>query len=523
MEFAKLDPVSLLRETQRAAAPQQMVEWHDELKELRTEEKGLEKHQTHEDAELKRLQNKQNATREDVERYNQRQELAMKSKAIEKCRPIINMKILAAEVKQLKIDLRARKQELVDYEAEVEPLKSAQREMEAYRDQIAQVAKTRAERFSAGKSAVEQLASKIKSVEDTLPGFQAEIEAEKEAEKSRRLEMKRIEGDIKRLMTLRENGAVEYDPSVYESQKTDLRSQAAAAERRHTELTGQIKEMSADFHRRKEILKQRRDARASLDTQSGQQGVQLRKLSKDTFQAWNWLEKNMASLGLRDRAYAPPIISCSVPEMRFANIVESQLRRQDVLAITCTNAEDARIVTDKLLGRKDAGGLELHSVTIRTCPQPRANYHSPLLQHELEELGFDGWISDYIQGPDPVLAMLCDSSKLHRAAYASRPISSQQYHAIQAKNISKWVGGTEVYQITTRREYNSTSTTVSQLRPAQFFTDQPVDTTEKQSLDQEIRDCAHDLEQLKSDVQQIQQEYTQVKEELREIGKKKVC
>lgn len=495
MEFAKLDPVSLLRETQRAAAPEHMVKWHDELKALRTEEKALELQEQNEDAHLKNLQAKQNATREDVDRYNQRQELAMKSQTLEKCRPIITMKILATEVRQLKAELRTKEQERDQYKAEVEPAQQAQKDMESYRDQVDRVASVRKERFDAGKVTVERLASRIETEQQSLTGFSAEIEAEKQAEKTRKTDMKRTEGDIGRFKSKQENNSVEYDQDEFEARKADFHRQASAAERKAVELIDTIKRINRDVVDRREILKRKLGAREELNTQSGQQGTLLKSMSAHTHQGWNWLEKNMASLGLNDVVYPPPILCCSVPDSQFASVVESQLRPQDLIAITCTNAGDARIVADKLLGKKETGGLGLHHITIRTCPNSRVYYHSPLTENELKELGFDGWIGDYIHGPDAVLAMLCDSAKLHRSAYTSRRISDVQYNAIvQAKRISKWVSGKDIYQVTTRREYNASSTSVTQIRDAKYFTDQPVDTVEKHQLDEAIKGLKRDIE-----------------------------
>jgi hypothetical protein len=70
VEFAKMTDVDRLRETQRAAAPQYMVEWHDQLKELRMEEKTLETKQQNEKGHLEKLERQQNADKDDVEPYN---------------------------------------------------------------------------------------------------------------------------------------------------------------------------------------------------------------------------------------------------------------------------------------------------------------------------------------------------------------------------------------------------------------------------------------------------------------------
>jgi hypothetical protein len=514
--------VDLLRETQRAAAPEQMIQWHEQLKLLRTDEKGLEAQQQEEGIHLKNLQAKQNATREDVDRFNQRQELVAKSQLIEKCRPIISMRILGAEVRQLKSDLRASKQELEQYQAEVGPAQVAQQAMETYRDQVDKVAKVRKERFDAGKTRVELLASRIDTEQQSLSGFSAEIDAEKQADKKRKLEMKRIEGDISRLKTAQNSNMVEYDHDMFESRKAEYRSQYFAAERQALEIMDKVKSIRDDVNNRRLRLEQKASARNALNTQSGQQGNLLKKMSADTHQAWEWLAANMTSLGLKDKAYPPPILSCSIPDSQYANVVESQLRLSDFTAITCTNNEDAKTVSNKLLGRKEEGCLQLHNITIRTCPNPRAYYHSPLTAEELTEIGFDGWISDYIQGPDPVLAMLCESTKLHRAAYASRPLSNEQYNTVLRKNLSKFVSGNEIYQIITRREYNASSTSVSQLRNAQFFTDQPVDTEEKRRLDDAMKELQHDIELQKAEHQLAITKLAEVRGEQKEADEQKV-
>lgn len=522
VEFARLEPVALLRETQRAAAPEQMVQWHDALKQLRGEEKSLEQQQKDNDHHMKTLQAKQNATREDVERWNQRQELIVKSRALEKCRPVINTKIMRAEIKQMKSDLSAEKQELARYNAEMEPARQAQAEMEAYRDQVSQVAKTRKSRFDAAKGVVDRLATKIETEQRTITNFSAEIEAEKQAEKTRRQDVKRIEGDIIRLKRAKDDNPVEYDHADFESRKAELRTERSSLERRVVELSTDLKDTRTQAVTARSILQRKTDDREQLNTQSGQQATLLAGLSRDTAIGWDWLQKNMGSLPLKDDVYPPAILCCSVPDARYADAVESQLRPGDLTAITCGNGEDAKLISDKLLGKKETGGLGLHQVSIRTAPQRLTFYRAPVTKAELERYGFESWIIDHIQGPEPVLAMLCDSAGIQRAAFALRPISNEQHAALQDSPISKWVTGSEICQITKRREYDQSSTSVKQLRKAQYFTGQPIDTEEKRRLDIEIRDLGRDIEHLRSVHNETKQKLEQLTEDQARIDAQKV-
>ncbi|KAF1962850.1 P-loop containing nucleoside triphosphate hydrolase protein [Byssothecium circinans] len=524
VEFAKLEPVDLLRETQRAAAPEHMVEWHNELKELRKSEKTLEVEQQNEDAHLKGLQNKQNATRADVERHNERQELVAKNEMLAKCRPIILARILMGEVKQYKADIRANKVEFLQYQAEVEPAQRAQREMEAYRDQIDQISKSRKRRFEAGQLVVSKFAPKIDKARQSMESFVAEIEAEKQADKQRKQDKKRIEGDITRLQRSIDTPPLEYDAAVFEALLGEIRNKRSAVDRQETELKATLVTIREDVISRRNMLQQKRDARAALDTQAGQQENLLKKLSPDTFKGWQWLEKNKGTLGLKEDVYAPPILSCSVPDAKHAAIVESFIRpKGELITITCTHADDAKVVSDALVGNRANGGMGLHQITIRTVSHPRAFYQPAVTRNELRDMGFDSWIIDHIQGPDPVIAMLCDSAKLHRSAYASTPIPSHRFDTLPQTGIMKCVNGTEVCTIRTRAEYaGASSTSITQLGPARYFTDQPMNTEEKSQLDQDITELERDLIHQRGEHEKLKAQWQALRDQLNKLDEDKM-
>lgn len=496
VEFARLDPIALLRETQRAAAPEHMVQWHDQLKDLRGDEKRLEVEQENEQAHLKQLRAKQDATREDVVRWNERRELIEKSQLLEKCRPIIAAKLLKAEVNQFRAEISASKRELQQYESEIQPARRAQEQIEQYRDEIDRVAKSRKQRLEAKQNVVDSFVQKIEAQEQQLKTCADKIEAEKGTDNQRKQDAKRTEMEIKRLQDRLDDNPTAYDAGAFESRYAEFRASKSALEREIVEHSDNVKSIRAEVIAKKELLGNKAGERAKLDTQLGQQGNLLKKLSSDTAVAWEWLEKNKASLGLREDVYAPPILSCTIPDSDYADAIESQLRRPDFVAITCTNSSDSRIVQDKLVGTKQSGGLGLHNITIRTTPNTRPL--PPVSQDELHQLGFSSWIVDHIVGPDPVLAMLCDSARLHAAAFASQPLSHEQFDALQKSKIRKWVSGREVFQISTRAEYGASSTSVVQLKRAQYFTGDAVDTEEKSRLEREIEDLKRQIERRRS-------------------------
>jgi hypothetical protein len=57
--------------------------------------------------------------------------------------------------------------------------------------------------------------------------------------------------------------------------------------------------------------------------------------------------------------------------------------------------------------------MKLHVNVNRTSGTPLSSFKSPLSKNELEKYGFEGFIIDMIEGPEPVLSLLCEAYKFH--------------------------------------------------------------------------------------------------------------
>jgi chromosome segregation ATPase len=500
VEFARLSPVALLAETQRAAAPEEMVEWHNQLKGLRTEQKRLEEGKTAEEGHLKQQQSKQSAAREDVERWNQRQRLVMRSDVLDKCRPVIESRVLKTQFNQVTADAEAAKSELDQLNAEVAPAQQALTDMELYRDQIHVVKEQRRVHVKKAQELADKLVGQIKVQKDALTDNENRVAAEKEEEKKRKQDTIRIQNKIAKFDRDISEAPVAIDETASKTRLSDIRSRVHEIETSDVELTDKMRGIVARSHdlqkEKAELMAQRKD----LDTQSGQQASLLKNTSADTAEAWAWFQENRDSLHLQGDVFGPPILTCTVKDPRFADAVEGQLRGvTDVTAITCTNGVDIQVLSNKFFATQDAGGLGLHSITIRTVTQPLSNFKHPVSDDQLREYGFHSWILEHIDGPEPVLAMLCDSAQLHRAAYTPNQLTNAQHRAVEdTAMIMQWIAGREKFRISRRKEYGAVSTSVNALRKAQYFTkDQPSDAGKKRELENTITRVKREAEELK--------------------------
>ncbi|KAH7398922.1 P-loop containing nucleoside triphosphate hydrolase protein [Phaeosphaeria sp. MPI-PUGE-AT-0046c] len=514
VEFAKMSDVERLRETQRAAAPRHMVEWHDQLKGLRAEEKDLETKQQNEKRHLDGLERQQNADRDDVERFHQREGLLQKSRCLEQVRPIIELTIRKNELNEAKKDLQLARRELDQINADVEPIRQAQDEAEAYKDQVENVVKLRKNRVDMIKVQTDKVYAKLDKERQAVATFDAQIEAEVKSKRDRERDINRVNAEIQRLERQRQDQPVDYDAESFDARKSEIRTQERAAQSSLVECDHTYKAVRERALALSVENKEKRLQRARLDTQDGKREAVLQNLSRDTAKAWGWFQAHKHELHLKGEVYGPAILECSIQDPRFADAVESQLRKGDLLAITCTHKDDQRMLSDHFMSQTK---LNLHDVYTRTSLKPLSEYRVPVPASELPALGFSGYVIDYIQGPDALLAMLCANTRLHQIAYAAQPISDEQHAAVSSSAIQKWVSGRDIFQITTRREYGASSTAVTQLWPARSFVDQPANTEEKRRLDDDIKDFQRQGLEMQEEMKNCKQKTLDLKQQVQDL------
>ncbi len=242
---------------------------------------------------------------------------------------------------------------------------------------------------------------------------------------------------------------------------------------------------------------------------------QLRKIDQDVARGWEWLKDNQD--GFQQEVFGPPMLTCSVKDKRYSDLVQSMLQAGDFLCFTTQTKEDHKKLSDQFYNKM---GL---SVTIRSCFTPYSSFQAPLSSEHLSALGFDGYVNDYLEGPEPVLAMLCAEKRLHASAVSLRDISDEQFERVQhAERLMQFAAGKQLYRITRRREYGAgaVSTRVTQFGPGRFWADQPVDAAENIELRQKIDEISSQLGALKKEFDTKEAQKKTVSQERSEIEKK---
>ena len=236
----------------------------------------------------------------------------------------------------------------------------------------------------------------------------------------------------------------------------------------------------------------------SLNSKAGQQMVKLSQVASDTHKAWKWIQENQNKF--QKHVFGPPLVECSLKDRKYGDIIETLIQFSDMTSLTVQTRDDFQTLHKAL--HDDLGIARL---SIKTVTDGLDRFPVPHLDEQtMKQFGFESWAIQQLEGPAPVLAMLCESARLHVLGVALKDTSPEQYRLIEASRIQSWVTSKSFYQIRRRAEYgpSAVSTSVRPLRKAQVWTDQPVDMSIKQQclkkIDNWQREIVEVSEQLKA-------------------------
>lgn len=206
VEFAGLNPIDLMRETQRAAAPPQVLENHENLKKLGKKFKEISNDFESDRATLKAMEDRQAALQQDVERLRERQEVMQKIELLEKARPFIAYTAARNSSNQAKESFRKSQRELEELQEQVQPMTDAPRNKMRYRDLLEKCVKERKTLVEKKEEEMSRFKDRVLAkYDDEKQKLENEKEAERKAERGRKDTITKLKTKIEKLKELLEN------------------------------------------------------------------------------------------------------------------------------------------------------------------------------------------------------------------------------------------------------------------------------------------------------------------------------
>ena len=235
----------------------------------------------------------------------------------------------------------------------------------------------------------------------------------------------------------------------------------------------------------------------NLESQAGKDLSKIAARSKDTAAAWKWIQENQALF--EKEVFGPPVVTCSVKDPRYTSAIESLFKNNNYLIITTQTRKDHVLLSDKLSNLLKLSQYTLRCVT-DTVEQIVQRNPLPLSPQQLKDCGLERWAIDCIDGPGPVLTMLCENLGIHKSAISAHDISPGQHDLILRSSLRTWIAGNHVFTVSGRAEYGPTamSTKAEKIRPASVFVDGPVDTSRRRDIEERYSDLQAAFEELRN-------------------------
>ncbi|KIX01523.1 uncharacterized protein Z518_09249 [Rhinocladiella mackenziei CBS 650.93] len=507
VEFAQMSPVELLASTQRAVAGPEMTRWHEDLKKLRYSQSNFMNEYKGDQDRLANLENRQELQRTEVERMRERALVQKRLEWFEECRPVTRYFDAKTKSREAKAKRSALTAELAQLNAVSAPTLRKVDSKKEYELKV-RALKTRCEKdLTASERECDQRAEDVRKSQDAVNDFNNRIAAEMKAIPQTREDIKRLQSKILSLKRKKDQRPEEFDSRAMADEIQSLKNQLRALGEQKEEAEprkARLKAQGEDRRKKRDDLVQQLKG---LETQTGQQEMKLGTLSRETFKAWKWIQDNRDNF--KQHVFGPPIVECSLKDVRMADAIESLLQENDFKIITVQNQDDFRFLQGKLF--KD---LELHDVSLRVCSTDNLEqYRSPLAPEDMRRFGLSSWALDHLEGPATVLAMLCNERSLHRCGISSRELNQQQHDELAQTAVQTYIVGRKSYQFIRRAEYGSagTSARVRDVRPARRWTEQPVDMGRKAVLQREISEIDGETQIIKSEYEDVKRQIDQIK------------
>lgn len=495
-EFSGQTPKGCLKSTLEAAAPRHMLEWHNQLEQLRADQvssMGQRKALTN---SLNNLENRQNMQRADVERIRERAEVVENIRLLEKIRPFSQYhvaRIRHQESRRTALSLNVEQQNLERIQG---PAMKARENKSNYESRINETLAQRERHFNQSRQMVEKMGRDQKDTGKKIDDLERQKESCKSSIKQIKSDISRQQGQIIDLENRQKGQPPEFDVAAANEKLRELKRHGHNLQQEIRERIEDGSKLVRGIEDREAQIASAKKSIEELQTQSGRQMSKLQSVLPDTAKAWDWIQNNRDQF--HGEVFGPAIVECSLKNPPEAGMMESLFQLSTLSAITCTNKRDFAFLSDKLRNQ-----LNLGRVTLRTpgfeLNDPRNK--PPLDWDDMRQLGISSWALDHIEGPDPVLAMLCSEENIFATGVIDSECSDEQFRVLENSKVSRWVTKKYTYHVKKRMDYGpiAKSTNVRNVRAARFWDVNAVDSTRENSLREKIQELRGEIETLALD------------------------
>lgn len=506
-EFAGLSPIELLGKTLQAAAPEIMMQQQEELRSMYSKQKEYQRQGADETERLRIMATKQQGLQPDVERLRERGEIEKSIKTWERALILCSYQEARHRHTEAKNKKKEAEGKLKRFQQGAGPAMQAVNAKEDYARAVQACIPPLKRKVADGQRIAKQLADNISNLDEQMKDVNNRRQALRNGIQRKKADIGVHKAKIAELQREMNKKVPTFDAADWNTRIREREHQWRESDGEARRLAVEVGEVRTAGKAKSTRRKQVQEQIQTLDTREGQELSRLEHQFPDVAAGYKWLMEHKDAF--QKEVFAPPALSCNIKDQAYSDLVQSLLQNDDYLCFVTQCKEDHTKLSDQFYRTM---GL---SVSIRTCSSPLDSFRSPMSSNDIRRLGLDGFAIDYLDGPEPVLAMLCADKGLHRFGVGRRDVTEQQYdRLIQTESIGSFAAGGVSYKTTRRAEYGpqAVSTTTSQIRQGMFWTNRPVDSVEKKRLQQELEEIKEDIRTLSEKMNRLELEIAAAEE-----------
>ncbi|TPX47373.1 hypothetical protein SeLEV6574_g02703 [Synchytrium endobioticum] len=534
-EFAELNAQQRLKETQRCAGDGQLTEWHQKLIEDKKKEMELLQDVSREREVLADNRKRNEAIEARVQGYRNREVALRKLRFLELVRSIIIKQQRRNEAQCLQNEEKPLKTGVVTLRNENQP--------SIIRRDAAKEAKDRVdvERRSLRTQYDNSInGGRLGKAMERLEDLERQID-QKKSERSAMIEAgRRYKSEVDRLEKDMDKCKEQYDRVKVEAEEMGI-----SVDNDHTVQAsgGKIAQLSAeqsDITRALADLEAERDSTRGCESEimqtlngiqsdldrltlemSGLANAELQKEKKflenpftgrNYTNAVRWIKENRQHFV--GKVYLPAILEIKVSDANLAKQVEAALPPGLRSTIIASDPSDFALISKHFA--QNEWRVNIAEIT---QPMRSADFRPPRSQEELRELGFLGYVTDFIEGPDDVILFLCAKADIHRKPIARMDADIRKdMETVRSLGFSNWF--TSETSFVVRGAYGMTNIISNSVYPAQLLS-YDVDNEERSRIQTDINRLKDIMEQERARMRPIQSQRSDIERRRRVLDDRK--
>lgn len=446
-KFADLKGEELLREIERSYKNGELLIEHNELIKLQNTILQEEKNLNESRELLLDLKTKNEALRDKVDKHRQFLKLKKDMEKTEMIRPYVILQDKKAEMINLKEKFEIEKQEFTKFQEKVQPIEDSlkntdedlNKTKEVLEDSKSSVFKIEKE-LKMIDSKIEKLDNKTKQYLSNMKDYDNKLANARGEYFKLKKDYDRITEDLNQLDVAddeeisnwkNERSKLKEELYAFEDIKSDFKSKITAGKRKldsiKSEILGQQQRLNS------------KDRLNTLDRKKFAVCIQAVQTLR------NLKEKQPEKVNYK--YCEPAIVTLNVSNKEIAPAVETLIPYTHLTSVVVDSKEDYKGLSKILYDERKL------MVSLRTLGSGnfRIEKDQKISREKLKELGFDGYISDFLRGPNEIIQMLCENVYLNRIPISIKGLSNESKEQISKEiergelELVKYVSKDEIY------------------------------------------------------------------------------